>query len=263
MNAYCLWNLAYMLEKYGLLFTTATYNLEAVKLLCAVSQPERANLNQAQVNALCDHAFRSLKEACAAADIQMLLPEIERLEFRLRPPGGVEPLSLRDLGTAVESLSARVKDELEGRLFLYVRPDRVPYYQGSALFGQVVSDKFPAASEDIEEAAKCFALDRYTASIFHLMRAMEVAVRELSAKLGISNQSREWGKLLSDINTKIQGMPMGAERNAWSESASLLYHVKQAWRNDVMHPKGTYTLEQAREVFAAVKSFMANLGTLL
>ena len=33
--------------------------------------------------------------------------------------------------------------------------------------------------------------------------------------------------------------------------SSNLYHVKLAWRNEVMHPKQTYTEEEALEVFAA------------
>ena len=34
----------------------------------------------------------------------------------------------------------------------------------------------------------------------------------------------------------------------WSEVQSLLFHVKDAWRNTTMHPKQTCTLEEAGEV---------------
>jgi hypothetical protein len=53
------------------------------------------------------------------------------------------------------------------------------------------------------------------------------------------------------------------KRDAWSESHSHLYHVKQAWRNGTMHPKKTYTQEEAEAVFAAVRVFMRHLAKLL
>lgn len=99
--------------------------------------------------------------------------------------------------------------------------------------------------------------------VFHLMRAMEAAVKALALRVGAAHVEKEWGKLLSDISTAIEAMPKGAERDRWSESHSHLYHVKQAWRNDTMHPKKTYTEEEARTVYQAVRSFMTHLASLL
>lgn len=158
----------------------------------------------------------------------------------------------------------RTGDDLEGRFFLVVPPEYVDLYrQQTPIFGAVVADKFPRASEDVSEAGKCLALDRSTACVFHLMRAMEGAVQALSTKLSIPKPEREWGKLLSDISTKIEAMPKGDERNRWSQSFTHLYHVKQAWRNDTMHPKQTYTFAEAKAIFDAVKVFMHHLATLI
>lgn len=131
-------------------------------------------------------------------------------------------------------------------------------------FGREVDDAFPRAAEEIAEAAKCLALQRNTACVFHLMRAMERAVARLSETIGTGHSTeKEWGKILSDIHQKIEAMPKGEERNRWSESHSHLYHVKQAWRNDTMHPKKTYTDDQAQAVFDAVRSFMRHLASLV
>src|ERR1700687_6353897 len=43
-------------------------------------------------------------------------------------------------------------------------------------FGYDVAKAFPRASDDILEATKCYALERYTASVFHLMRAIEIGL---------------------------------------------------------------------------------------
>ena len=95
------------------------------------------------------------------------------------------------------------------------------------------------------------------------MRAMEGAVQTLSSHLDIHNVNREWGKLLSDISRKIESMPKGENRNNWSQVHANLYHVKQAWRNETMHPKATYTEEESNEVFSAMKAFMRHLATML
>jgi hypothetical protein len=129
-------------------------------------------------------------------------------------------------------------------------------------FGTVVEDVFPTASEEISEAAYCLALNRPTACVFDLMRAMELAVQRLADQLGIKMVERVWGILLSDIAKAIEAMPSGAARDAWSAAHVHLYHVKQAWRNDTMHPKKTYTMDQAEAVFEAVRAVSIRTDSL-
>jgi HEPN domain-containing protein len=130
-------------------------------------------------------------------------------------------------------------------------------------FGVNVENAFPNAIEDIAEAARCLAFGLTTAVVFHLMRAMELAVQAFASHLGVTNVEKEWGKLLSDIRAKVEAMPKGDTRDKWSESHTHLYHVKQAWRNVTMHPKRTYTEQEAKAVFDAVSSFMRHLAPLV
>lgn len=131
------------------------------------------------------------------------------------------------------------------------------------LLGPRVAAAFPDIQNDLSEAVACCALERPTASVFHLMRAMEAAVQVLAADLGIEGVTREWGKLLSDMKREIEAMPKGKSRDAWSENHSLLYHVKQAWRNDVMHPNRSYTLAEADRIYDAVASYLEQLAELV
>lgn len=94
------------------------------------------------------------------------------------------------------------------------------------------------------------------------MRAMESAVQMLCEKLEIEIPNKEWGKLLSDMDKAIDKMQKGNARNEWSRTHTNLYHVKQAWRNEVMHPNETYTAAQAQEVFEATRVFMVHLASL-
>jgi hypothetical protein len=45
--------------------------------------------------------------------------------------------------------------------------------------GKMRLQYFPGIRDDVEEASKCYALERYVAAIFHLMRVTEAAVLAL------------------------------------------------------------------------------------
>jgi hypothetical protein len=167
-----------------------------------------------------------------------------------------------DLLDPLRQVGLRLRAEMKGRKLYFLDKGDIALI-GGQLFGPEVEDAFPSAVEDISEAGNCIAFSRYTAGVFHLMRAMECAVQRLSEALEIPDVDREWGKLLSDMEAKIKAMAKGDAKDSWSESHAHLYHVKQAWRNKTMHPKKTYTEEEAEAVWAAVRSFMRHLAKLL
>jgi HEPN domain-containing protein len=203
--------------------------------------------------------LRSLRDVLADARMTLCVKAVDRLQQVIDATS-----ESNQIAHAIVEVRRRVIDQVESEFYLCLTEEEKSLYTPTQfLFGDKVETAFPELSEDIVESAKCLALHRYTASVFHLMRAMEGAVQALSQKLNIPNASREWGKLLSDIKPKIEDMPKGNIRNEWSENFSLLYHVKQAWRNETMHPKQTYTEEEAKEVWAAVRSFIRNLASLV
>jgi hypothetical protein len=182
------------------------------------------------------------------------LDEIVRLTEKNRAQG-------EDLWLWTGQGTSRLQDELKSRHVLMLDDKECQFYNEKP--HQTIQESFPDSIEDLEEAAKCFALRRFTGTVFHLMRAMECAVQLLAQEIGVTNLEREWGKLLSDLGAAIEKMPKGKKRDAWSESHSHLYHVKQAWRNTTMHPKKTYTAEESETVLAAVRSFMRHLAPLI
>jgi hypothetical protein len=181
------------------------------------------------------------------------------------PPSGICDFNLVNaLSYGCGQLSQSLQDDLEARLIFSLPSAAAELLSDAAPpFGEDVENSFANAAEDISEAAKCFAFNRHTATVFHLMRAMECAVQQLASKLGIANVDRVWGNLVADIDKAVEALPNGAQREAWSGVHSHLYHVKQAWRNGTMHPKQTYTEEEASAVYQAVKSFMVHLAPLV
>ncbi|MGQ3301215.1 hypothetical protein [Reyranella sp.] len=166
------------------------------------------------------------------------------------------------------NIGQRFSNELRSHQFKYVSPELAGYYGQKEPFGPHVAKRFPDASEDLENAGNCLALEQSTASVFHLMRAMEVAVRVLATRLGITIHPKDsWGLIVGRMDPKIRAMPDNTaakkrKKDAWSGVASNLHHVGQAWRNSTMHPKKTYTQSEAREVYEAVRAFMTNLASL-
>jgi hypothetical protein len=147
--------------------------------------------------------------------------------------------------------------ELSG---FFVTPDKY--------FGQEILDAFPDMSDDLEEALRCLSLSRPTASVFHQMRAMEMAVQVIGSKLSavVKNSDGDfliWGTILSNMEDKIKVLQSANEKQKWAEIKSMLHSVKAAWRNPSMHPGRHYSVDQSREIIAAVKALLNVLRELV
>jgi hypothetical protein len=204
-------------------------------------------------------------EFCNDADAFFYLPATvarrQRLEEWIRTRG-----PYTELRTHMQVLWETLQDELTNRTVFYVPAKQATsWWAGPRLLGEMVEAKFPNLNGDIDEAGKCMAMTRHTAAVFHLMRVLEAGVREFGNKLGVANtDERTWQPILNDINTAIARMEKNApERVVLAELATLLFAVKLAWRNEVMHPKATYTEEEAENILAATKAFMGKLAAAL
>ncbi|MGB9121887.1 MAG: hypothetical protein WCE73_14790, partial [Candidatus Angelobacter sp.] len=78
----------------------------------------------------------------------------------------------------------------------------------------------------------------------------------------------DWGRQLQDINTELEKKYKSAgartpDEQFFSESASQIGHVKNAWRNPTMHIDRRYNEEVSLDIFNAVKALMRHLATRL
>ena|SRR5438552_5075778 len=170
--------------------------------------------------------------------------------------------------TQIEELRNRMREvretiiqELSSVNFLRATDDMESYLDKPTPFGAGVSSVFPEISEDVSEAHQCFAFGRYTASMFHLGRAMELAVKQLANKMRITVKRDDWQSYLTAMNETIAKMPFKtprekAKRTPFAQAAAYLLHFKEAWRNPTMHPKKTYTRDEALEVISGAGAFL-------
>jgi hypothetical protein len=170
-------------------------------------------------------------------------------------------------------LQRRIEDEIQSVLWLYVPREKSKFYRGSAAFGAEVAAAFPSTSYDIEEAGKCFALNRYTACSFHLMRVIEVGLRSLGKALNDPDldpkKNPSWERLLGKCDKELR-KPLQERSQEWktdelffSTSTANLRAIKDAWRNPTLHVERSYHEEEAQEVYSAIRSFMRHLATKL
>ncbi len=165
----------------------------------------------------------------------------------------------------LEQLKRTITWEMQEKLFMFIPPEQAVFYDQPELFGKEVNSRFPSIQFDVIEAGNCYAAGRATAVVFHLMRIMEVGVQEFGNKLGINLVGEKvWQVILDGINPKIKALlPKDQRTVELAQAAANLYAVKLAWRNEVMHPKETYTLEEADNLIRQVRLFMENLATII
>jgi hypothetical protein len=256
-----------MLDQYALRFAKAFTALDAAKVMCLplqIPQGERDVTNR-EIAMAAAYALDLTRDACVTCGMPNVIPELDRIHILIGPETFAPRLGISQ---AIIHLQSRIKDELEMQNFFHVRPEDVGLYGQPELFGPTVATKFKNAAQDIQNAGNCAALGQPTACVFHLMRAMEVAVRQLGKRLRVTiTPQTTWRQMTGQMDDKIKKMSDSTDaqkrkKNNWEEARANLHHVGSVWRNNTMHPATSYSLSQARDVLNAVRVFMNGLAAL-
>jgi hypothetical protein len=210
-----------------------------------------------------------LDEVAEIADALGLKPSYQRA-IRTSVLAGEEDISLVDLHARIRDMREVLEDEIRCKLFLYLPPFSELYFGKTALFGDEVAEAFRLCKLDLEAAGNCYALELYTASVFHLMRVLEHGLRALAHYVGASSNPDNWGHIIDQIEKKIKELdkqPKSQERDDrikfCAEAAIQLTYFKDAWRNHVMHGGDFYLEPKATQIMEHVRDFMRHLSTRL
>lgn len=180
-------------------------------------------------------------------------------------------ITYEQLHALSQELVNRLNDELREQIFLYVSGAQAAYLRKPTAGWEDVIAKLPDLQPEIEDATKCLAFQRATATVFHLMRVMEVGLQRLGKKLGLPKsklEERNWHNILNDVNAKINALQgkTPSQKSRRQELAQLAAHlsaVKLAWRNPTMHPRSRYTVEESKEIYNHSRLFMTALARVL
>jgi hypothetical protein len=114
----------------------------------------------------------------------------------------------------------------------------------------------PETVRDIRDAGKCLALDCHTASGYHMLRGVErVIIKYLEKVSGkpINPKNRNWGVYIRELKR------LGADASV----TGYLWHIKEYYRNPVIHPEDTLNASEAFSLFNASLSAIIQLDAAI
>jgi hypothetical protein len=132
---------------------------------------------------------------------------------------------------------------------------------------------FPSANPEIEAGVDCYALERNTACVFHMMRVAELGMRALARERQVSFPKHplewaDWQNILEQTESRAKAatsrMPRGPAKDAalafYSGALGQLHAFKDTYRNVVMHVRRTYDELDALRAINQVRDFMNGLS---
>ena len=117
---------------------------------------------------------QGMSEECLEAGFDRLQDRCNRFANQIQTlPTLTACYMLRDL-------LPEIQREMCRNMYFLVQENRKAFYQedDTPLFGDIVAAAIPDSTPEIAEAGRCFALDRWNACVFHLMRAIELALHK-------------------------------------------------------------------------------------
>jgi hypothetical protein len=234
----------------------------AIESANAIGLPEDESTDRRTISDALDQAAPSIEELPLSPVVRY---QFEQILKRRDHATGTE------LAILIRELCNGLMVELSAAWFLMVPADQREFYEQRKLpFGEGVAQSFLEASADIAAASRCFALDEWTACVFHLMRVLEHGLRKLAGTVGLPPEAMEhenWKNIIDQIEKKIREMealPKSAEKIArlknLSEAAIQFRYFKDAWRNHVSHAHASYDNLTGPVVWTHVKEFMQSIA---
>lgn len=262
-----------MLELEASPFLSAVTELRHLIVLIDTSARDRnANCPPQERGTFIGHVER-LSAAISKLQARSALASAGRLHAALINDTQLTYQRLRDVLSDIES---RFADHLSDiRLFVVQPGENGLLAPADALLAtgerpvEGFSQAYPNAAFEIEEAAKCIAFSRHTASVFHCMRAIEHGMRAFASFLEIPDPTkageRNWGVMLKAISDALDSNWPKSSRLPGSEGAKLeslyatLDAIKNPWRNATMHVETIYAPHEAIHIARCTSVFLLAL----
>jgi hypothetical protein len=225
---------------------------------------ESPGLHQPMKNFQQDEALANLNEL--QGQLIIMDAEVARIALDELLAKLEQPVSHKELGDELSIIDETLRRELSLKKIFVLERGNAKYFDPvEPIFGKEVQAQFSSSLFEIDEAGKCLALSRPTASVFHLMRIMEIGIRAITKCLGILDTvkpaERNWAIILRKIKEamdarNVSGWTNADDKETFSGFYASLDAVKVAWRNPTMHVENKYTEEEAQHVFDVVRGFM-------
>jgi hypothetical protein len=170
--------------------------IETITKLAPAGEPKVNNEEMISLSIL----FSKIERHCSEIDLtvtQAIVGEINK-DFE-----NTELLMWNDAGPRVAELRRVFLAELRSKCCYMLTSERRKFYSDNA--SDFVSTEalaaFPSSKYDLTEAGKCFATERFTASVSHLMKVAEWPLISLASYAGAPEKDRRnWNTALNIIH---------------------------------------------------------------
>jgi hypothetical protein len=215
--------------------------------------------------------------------LKLCQAECERLEltaainrmhpFNLEIRQGI---SWSEMRNQAKALLEAIHSELCFRRFAFVTTAKATLHDTFALQWGVIWTQFPDVKEDSQDAVDCYALEKNTACVFHMMRVAEMGLRSIAKKVKVKLTDKKeplpvefatWNKVIDGIKTKIAAVrtkPKSTRQNEqlqfYSDAADQCTYIRDLWRNDVSHHRKSFNDGEALGVLTRVQQLMEFLA---
>jgi hypothetical protein len=160
-------------------------------------------------------------------------------------------------------------------VFLFsISPSEAHLYNSPRERWSEIIERFPNTVMDIEEAARCFALARYAASVFHSVQVVEVGLVATCNFLNVHDPKSGFTAATNEISRILkkdfQSLTKDERRHRefLEQIHATIEALKNAWRNKINHVQGRLSVmtsdfapEVAEEILFATRAFMRRLAT--
>lgn len=199
--------------------------------------------------------------------VSVIDTDYDHILERLVPNRPFSSQELQHLVMFGEKILSVVVAEAGERTFIALAHAHSSFLSPTApLFGEAVENAFPLAGQEIADAGKCRAAGLWTASVMHLMRAIEEPLGLLAQRLGVET-TQNWNSALNQIEAELRARKRsqhGADEEQWAaEATAHLRAIKNAWRNYAQHGRARYNEEDAISIWNNVQSLMQTLAKKL
>lgn len=220
-------------------------------------------------------------KVCVSMRLDCSRVQAERITKRWK-----EGCTIEELRQHIRELGQRVRDELGERVFFCIDPVNLAYFERDekgrlelrsleSIFGESVINRFGLSiGEDLFEAVQCYVYMRRAACVFHLMRAVEIAVPKLAKLCSIKDPKPSWGTVLTQAEkltqkTEYKDLPEQLKPHIefLRSIVADMRSMQRAWRNKVSHTEERLVLvapdfhpQVVYDVMVATSSFLRDLA---
>jgi hypothetical protein len=137
---------------------------------------------------------------------------------------------------------------------------------------ETVAKRWPKMQLDIEESSRCFALERFAASVFHVLLVAEFGVIQVCDLLKVSGDKPGWGcvsrlEKVLDKDFKNRSPLEQQHSKLLEEIVPMMVAVKDSARHKISHVDNRlvwldadFSPQIASEVIGSTRGFMRRLA---